>query len=161
VFAIQLAKAAGCFVVSTSSSDQKLAKAKALGADGLINYKTTPEWDVEVRKLTGGRGVDHVIEIGGAGTMERSYRSLANNGCMAMIGFLATAENYPVIALPRWGKLVRVNVGSREGFEAMNRAITANGIKPVIDKVFAFESAIDAYEYEATGQHFGKVVITI
>jgi NADPH:quinone reductase-like Zn-dependent oxidoreductase len=161
VFAIQLAKAAGCFVISTSSSDEKLSKAKALGADGLINYKTTPEWDVRVRELTGGRGVDHVVEIGGAGTLERSYRSTANNGCVAMIGFLAAAEKYPMIALPRWGKLVRVNVGSREGFEAMNRAIAANHIKPVIDKVFPFERAIEAYEYEATGQHFGKVVIKI
>ncbi len=161
IFALQLAKAAGCFVISTSSSDEKLAKAKALGADGLINYKTTPDWDVAVRQMTGGRGVDHVIEIGGAGTLERSYRALATNGCIELIGFLATADKPPPIGLPRWGKLARILVGSRESFEAMNRSIVQNNIKPVIDRVFPFDKAVDAYEYELSGKHFGKVVIAI
>lgn len=162
VFAIQFAKAAGCSVIVTSSSEQKLAKAKALGADELINYRAIPEWDGEVRRLTGGCGVDHVVEVGGVGTLERSCRALANNGSVGLIGFLAEgAASNPWLVLPRWGRLVKVVVGSRESFEAMNRAIVQNQIKPVIDKIFPFEQAIDAYTYGLSGAHFGKVVITI
>jgi NADPH:quinone reductase-like Zn-dependent oxidoreductase len=161
VFAIQFAKAAGCLSIATSSSDAKLAKAKALGADVLINYKTTPDWDKKVREVTGGRGVDHVVEIGGVGTLERSYRSLANEGCIGLIGFLASADNNPVIGLGRGAKVQRINVGSRRSFEDMNRAIAVNKIKPVIDKVFPFEQAPAAYEYEMSGAHFGKIVVTI
>jgi NADPH:quinone reductase-like Zn-dependent oxidoreductase len=161
VFALQFAKAAGCQVIATSSSDDKLERARALGADQLINYRTTPDWDVAVREMTGGRGVDHIVEIGGAGTLERSYRALANDGCIGLVGFLAQADKPPLVGLPRWGRMVRVNVGSREGFEAMNRAIVQSRIRPVIDRIFPFEQAIDAYDYEYSGQHFGKVVITI
>ena len=161
IFALQFAKAAGCFVIATSSSDAKLERARTLGADRLINYKTTPDWDVAVRDVTGGRGVDLIVEVGGAGTLERSYRSLANDGCIGLIGYLAPADKSPPVALPRWGRLVKVNVGHRESFEAMNRAIVSNALKPVVDRVFAFEQAVDAYDYEYSGHHFGKVVITI
>lgn len=146
----------------TSSSEQKLAKAKALGADELINYRAIPEWDGEVRRLTGGCGIDHVVEVGGVSTLERSCRALANNGSVGLIGFLAEgAASNPWLVLPRWGRLVKVVVGSRESFEAMNRAIVQNQIKPVIDIIFPFEQAIDAYTYGLSGAHFGKVVITI
>jgi NADPH:quinone reductase-like Zn-dependent oxidoreductase len=161
IFALQLAKAAGCYVICTSSSDEKLERARTLGADCTINYRTTPEWDVAVREATGGRGADHVIEVGGAGTLECSYRSLANGGMIELIGFLAASDNPPPVGLPRWGQMVRVNVGSREGFEDMNRAIETQGIRPVIDKVFAFDQAIEAYEYATSGEQFGKVVIAI
>jgi NADPH:quinone reductase-like Zn-dependent oxidoreductase len=161
VFAVQFAKAAGCSVIATSSSDEKLRKVKALGADQLINYAKTPDWDVAVREMTGGRGVDHVVETGGAATIERSYRSVANSGNIGLIAFsYASSETQPM-TLPRWGQMHRIAVGNRETFEAMNRAITANGIKPVVDRVFPFEQAIDAYEYELAGKHFGKVVISI
>jgi len=161
IFALQFAKAAGCHVIATSSSDEKLDRARALGADQFVNYRKTPDWDAAVREMTGGRGVDHIVEIGGAGTLERSYRALANDGCIGLVGFLAQADKPPLVGLPRWGRMVRVNVGSREGFEAMNRAIVQNGIRPVVDRVFPFEQAIQAYDYEYSGQHFGKVVITI
>ena len=161
IFALQFAKAAGCQIIATSSSDAKLEQVRALGADEVINYRTTPDWDIAVRAATGGRGVDHVVEVGGAGTLERSCRALANDGCIAQIGYLAQAERPPLINLPRWGRMAKVNVGSREGFEAMNRAIVRNGIRPVIDRVFAFDQAIAAYDYAFSGQHFGKVVISI
>jgi NADPH:quinone reductase-like Zn-dependent oxidoreductase len=161
VFAVQFAKAAGCTVIATSSSDAKLEKVKALGADKVINYAKTPEWDVAVREMTGGRGVDHIVETGGAPTLERSYRALANNGCIGLIAFSYASDKPPVLGLPRWGRMHRIAVGSRESFEAMNRAIAVNRIKPVIDRVFPFEQAIDAYEYELAGKHFGKVVISI
>ncbi len=161
IFALQFAKAAGCYVIATSSSDEKLARAAAMGADCTINYRINPEWDVAVREATRGRGVDHIIEVGGAGTLERSYRSLANGGIIELIGFLAATENPPPVGLPRWGQMVRVNVGSREGFEAMNRAIAEKDIRPVVDRVFAFEEAIEAYEYALSGKMFGKVVIAI
>ncbi len=161
IFALQFAKAAGCCVIATSSSYEKLQRARTLGADHTINYLTHPEWDRNVRDMTNGRGVDHIIEVGGAGTLERSYRSLATGGMIELIGFLAAAEKQPPVGLPRWGMLAKINVGSREGFEAMNRAMAANDIHPVIDRVFPFEEAIEAYEYEGAGKHFGKVVITI
>ncbi len=158
VFAIQFAKAAGCLSIATSSSDAKLAKAKALGADVLINYKTNPTTKRPSAKRPAGAGVDHIVEIGGVGTLERSYKSLANNGTIGLIGFLAGADKNPNIGIGRGAKIARINVGSRRSFEDMNRAITVNKIKPVIDKVFPFEQAPAAYEYETSGAHFGKIV---
>jgi len=161
IFALQFAKATGCRVIITSSSDEKLAKAKALGADELINYRTTPDWAAAARELTGGRGVDQIVEIGGVGTLGQSYRALAIGGNIGLIGFLAEVDEVPPPAMPRSGKLNRLSVGSRESFEAMNRCIAQNHIKPVIDRVFPFERAIEAYQYMLTAQHFGKIVIAI
>jgi len=163
VFALQFAKAAGARVVITSSSDEKLAKAKVLGADATVNYKKYPEWEAEVVKATGGQGVDHVTEVGGAGTIGRSLAALRHGGNIGVIGNLTGREaslNLSAVL----GKLANVNgiyVGSRAMYEAMNAAVTANKIKPVIDKTFGFDQALDAYRYQQSGAHFGKVAIAI
>ena len=160
--ALQLAKAAGARVIATSSSDEKAARAKALGASDVVNYQRTPEWEQEVRKLTTGRGVDCVVEIGGAGTLARSIRSLARGGKIGLIGFLAGREGdtNPSPLMMVGGSLHGIFVGDREMFEEMNRAITVNQLKPVIDRVFPFESAPAAYEHQASRNFVGKIVIT-
>jgi NADPH:quinone reductase-like Zn-dependent oxidoreductase len=159
-FAIQFAKAAGATVLSTSSSDKKLAMAKKLGADHLINYKTTPDWDVEVLRSTGGLGVDHVIEVGGGGTINKVVASVTVGGQIHMIGALSDGELNPAYLI--FCKTVRgLMVGSRSDFEAMNRAVAAHKIKPAVDRVFNFEAAGDAYRHLNSGAHFGKVVIRI
>lgn len=159
-FAIQFAKAAGATVISTSSSEKKLAAAKQLGADHLINYATTPDWDQEVLRLTGGLGVDHILEVGGGGTINRSVASVAVGGQIHMIGALAHGELNPAFLI--FCKTLRgFMVGSRADFEAMNRAFAAHRIKPPIDKVFTFEAAADAYRHLDSGAHVGKVVIRI
>ena len=161
VFAIQFAKAAGAHVISTSSSDAKIAKIKALGAADGVNYKATPDWGKAVQKLTGGRGVDHVIEVGGGGTMDQSLTAVARGGQVHLIGVLTQGQINPLRLLTRAITLRGVYVGSRDMFEAMNRAIVANSIKPVIDRVFEFEKAQDAYRYLESGSHFGKIVIRV
>jgi len=159
-FAIQFAKAAGATVISTSSSDAKLDTARKLGADHLINYMRTPDWEAEVAKLTGGAGVDHVIEVGGGETMAKSVRSVAMGGQIHMIGVLSNGAINPVSLIAF--KTVRgLMVGSRSDFEAMNRALAAHRIKPVIDRVFDFEQAGDAYRHLASAAHVGKVVIRV
>ena len=162
IAALQLAKAAGARVIATSSSDEKAARAKALGASDVVNYQRTPEWEQEVRKLTTGRGVDCVVEIGGAGTLARSIRSLARGGKIGLIGFLAGREGdtNPSPLMMVGGSLHGIFVGDREMFEEMNRAITVNQLKPVIDRVFPFESAPAAYEHQASRNFVGKIVIT-
>jgi NADPH:quinone reductase-like Zn-dependent oxidoreductase len=162
IFALQLARAAGAKVIMTSSDDDKLARGKALGADIGVNYKRTPEWDQEVLKVTGGRGVDHVIEVGGAGTLARSMQTVAYGGHIALIGVLAgpAGDTNPHPLMLKGASLHGIFVGSRTMFEELNRAIVANGLKPVIDRVFPFEAAPDAYRYQKSGA-FGKVVIRI
>ena len=153
IAALQFANAAGARVIATSSSDDKGARAKALGASDVVNYRLTPDWEQEVRKLTSGRGVDCVIEIGGAGTLARSIRSLARGGKVALIGFLAGREGdtnlTPLMMVG--GSLHGIFVGDREMFEEMNRAIAVNQIKPVIDRMFPFDSAPAAYQHQASG----------
>jgi len=163
IFGLQFAKAAGARVIATSSSDEKLARVRDLGADEIINYKATPEWGEEVVKRTGGRGVDHVVEIGGVGTLAQSMKAVGPCGNVALIGFLGGPEGNPAphTLMGKWAKLQGIVVGNRAMFEAMNAAIEANDIKPVIDSVFAFDDARAAYEYELAGKHFGKVVIGI
>ena len=163
VFAIQFARAAGARVIATSSSDAKLQQAKTLGASDGINYKTTPEWDKAVKELTGGVGVDHVVEVGGPGTLPMSLSAVKRAGSVHVIGLLSGAGGSinPLVLIPRASTMRGVYVGSREMFEVMNRAITAHQIKPVIDRVFAFEEAKAAYEHLKSGAHFGKVVIRI
>ena len=163
VFAIQFARAAGARVIATSSSDQKLQHAKQLGASDCINYKTTPAWDKAVKELTGGVGVDHVVEVGGPGTLPMSLNAVRRSGFVHVIGLLSGAGGTinPLVLIPRASTMRGVYVGSREMFEAMNRAITVHRVKPVIDRVFDFEDAPAAYEHLKSGKHFGKVVIRI
>jgi NADPH:quinone reductase-like Zn-dependent oxidoreductase len=161
IFALQIAKATGARVAITSSSDQKLARARELGADWTVNYKTHPEWDAEIQRLCG--GVDHVIEVGGAETLPRSVSSLRNGGQIYQIGFVTGWETKLVLPelVAKYGTLAGVYVGSRAMFEDMNAAIEVNNIKPVVDRVFPFDDAKAAYAYHASGAHFGKVVMAL
>jgi NADPH:quinone reductase-like Zn-dependent oxidoreductase len=161
VFALQFARLAGATVIITSSQDAKLERARALGATGCINYRTTPEWEREVLKLTGGRGVDHVLDVGGAGTLSRSIGCVAVGGRIAMIGVLTGtgAAGSPYGLLGKQASLQGVYVGSRGHFERMNTAIAAHRMEPIIDREFGFEEAPAAYRHLESGAHFGKVVI--
>ncbi len=163
VFAIQFAHAAGARVISTSSSDEKLAMAKKHGATDTINYRATPDWETEVQRLTDGRGAEHVVEVGGAGTLPRSLKSVRRSGTVHVIGLLSGGggEINPLVLIPRQATLRGIYVGSRRMFLEMNRAIVTNGIRPVIDRTFDFEQAQDAYRHMASGSHFGKVVVRI
>ena len=163
VFALQLAVMAGAQVIVTSSSDEKLERARALGATTTINYKTTPNWEAPVREATSGRGVDRVMEVGGPGTFQKSLASLRMGGRLSLIGvltgFAGGVEMVPILV----GSLHvdGIYVGSREMFESMNRAITRAKLTPVIDRVFSFADAPAAYQHLRSGAHFGKVVIRI
>jgi len=162
IFALQFAKMHGARVILTSSSDQKLAKAKELGADDVINYKKTPDWDKEVLRLTNGVGVDHVIELGGTGTLSKSLNSVRLGGHVAVIGVLAGAGEFdPRRVLMKAVRMQGILVGSRQMFEEMNRAIESNRLKPVIDKTFAFNEVSEALKYMESGAHFGKIVLRI
>lgn len=161
VFALQFARAAGARVIATSSSDEKLAKVRALGAHDGINYRTHPEWQAEVSALTNGRGVDHVVEVGGAGTLPRSVEAARLGGQVHLIGVLTGGEINPTPILRKNILLRGIYVGSRQMFEAMNAAITLHQIRPVIDRVFPFNEAREAYHYMKSQQHVGKVVIRI
>jgi NADPH:quinone reductase-like Zn-dependent oxidoreductase len=163
VFGLQLAHAMGIAAIITSSSDDKLTRAKALGATHTINYKTTPDWEKAALELTGGRGVDHVVEVGGAGTLARSFGAIRTGGKISMIGGLsgAATELNPGLILAKRANVQGISVGSTQMFEAMNDAIAVNGIKPVIDKVFGFDDVHAAYKHMAAGAHFGKIVIRV
>jgi NADPH:quinone reductase-like Zn-dependent oxidoreductase len=162
-FGLLFAKVAGARVLATSSSDEKLERVKALGASDGINYKRTPEWDKEVLKLTGGRGADCVVEVGGAGTLARSFQALAPGGKVALIGVLTGpgGDTNPHALMLKGGSLHGIFVGTREIFEEMNRAIEVAKIEPIIDKVFPFEEAAAAYRHQASRNFVGKIVITI
>jgi NADPH:quinone reductase-like Zn-dependent oxidoreductase len=163
IFGLQLARMMGIQVIITSSSDDKLARAKALGANDGINYKTTPDWEKAALGLTGGRGVDHVVEVGGAATLARSFGAIRVGGKITMIGGLSgpATEINPGLIFARRANVQGISVGSMQMFEAMSRAIAASGIKPVIDKVFPFDEAQAAYRHMASGAHFGKIVIRV
>jgi NADPH:quinone reductase-like Zn-dependent oxidoreductase len=160
IFALQLSKLLGARVISTSSSDAKLERVRGLGADELINYKTTPDWEKPARALTG-IGVDHVVEVGGAGTLEKSMKAVRTGGTISLIGVLtgATGEINPRPILMRNIRVQGIYVGSREMFEAMNRAISLHKLHPVVDRVFPFADAVEAYRHMESGAHFGKIVI--
>ncbi len=160
IFGLQFAKAAGYRVIVTSSSDEKLERARALGADHVINYRTTPEWGAAARAWTGPRGVDFIMGTGGA-TLGEGFKCIALMGHMAIIGVLGGAvEPLPFGAMIATGaKLQGVSVGSREMFEAMCRAIAQHQIAPVVDKVFPFTDARAAFDAMAAGAHFGKIVL--
>lgn len=161
IFALQFAHAAGARVIATSSSDAKLAQVKALGASDGINYRDHPEWQTEVQNLTGGIGVDYVVEVGGAGTLPRSMEAVRAGGQVPLIGVLTTGEINPTTVLRRNLTLRGIYVGSRQMFEAMNRAVELHNIHPVIDRVFGFEQAKEAYRRLQSQAHVGKVVIRI
>ena len=162
IFALQLAKAAGARVIATSSSDEKLEKLKKLGADHLINYRTTPDWGRRAKELTGGRGVDQVIEIGGPGTIGQSIQASRMGGHIALIGVLTgMSGEVPTAALFSMQITVSgIAVGSREHQEDLVRAVEANGIKPVIDKSFALEEIADAFRFQESQKHFGKICLS-
>lgn len=163
VFVLQLAKAAGARVLLTSSSDEKLARGRALGADEVVNYRRTPDWDRVAREWAGGQGVDQLLEVGGAGTLPTSLRAVAPGGHISLVGLL-TGQHADLDAARRNDRGVNVDsvyVGSVRHFEAMNAAIARAGLTPVIDRVFPFEEARQAYEHLRTGAHFGKVVIRV
>ncbi|HKP11061.1 MAG TPA: NAD(P)-dependent alcohol dehydrogenase [Blastocatellia bacterium] len=161
VFALQIARMYGARVIITSSSDEKLARARELGASETINYQKTPDWDKEVAVLTSRFGVDHVIEVGGAGTLSKSLNAARVGGHVALIGVLASGGSFnPISVLMKGVRLQGVFVGSRQMFEEMNRAIEANHLRPVIDRTFAFDEVADALRYMESGSHFGKIVIT-
>jgi len=163
IFAVQLAKAFGTRVISTSSSDAKLARVRELGADETINYVDTPDWDEAVRELTGGMGVDNVIEVGGSGTLAKSFKSAKIGGTISLIGVLTgRAENPAPSALMRNLQTMNgIYVGNRAMFQALIQAIELHGIKPLIDKVLPFDEARGAYEYIVRGQHMGKIVVRV
>ena len=159
-FAVQLAKQHGARVIATSSSDEKIARVRELGADDTINYKKTPDWDKEVFRLTGRVGVDHVVEVGGAGTLPKSLNAVRMGGSISVIGVLAGGSGLdPARVLMKSLRLQGIFVGSRRMFEDMNRAIALNGLKPVIGRTFPFEKAREALEYMESGSHFGKIVL--
>jgi len=162
IFGLQFAKAAGYRTIITSSDDAKLERARTLGADHGINYKQTPDWGRAARQLTGGRGVEFVMEVGGAGTLTQSLRAIGLGGHIAIIGVLGgAAEPLQIGSMIGTGaKLQGVMVGSRVMFEAMCRAIETHHIEPVVDKLFAFTEAVAALEAMRAGQHFGKIVLT-
>lgn len=161
IFALQFANLLGAKVIVTSSSDEKLAKARELGAWQTINYKTTPDWDKRARELTDGQGVDHIVEVGGAGTLEKALKAVAFAGQISVIGVLSgsTSKLNIIPILMQNLKVQGIIVGSRTSFEDMNRAITAHQLKPVVDKTFEFTQVRESLEYMASGSHFGKIAI--
>ena len=162
LFALQFAKLAGARVIATSSGDAKLLKARDLGASDGINYKTTADWDVAARDLTEGAGVDHVVEVGGPGTLPRSIKAVRLGGHIALIGVLTGGgEVDPRPLLMKNIRLQGIYVGSRAMFEAMNRAIALHKLRPVVDRVFPLDRAIEAYKHLESGAHFGKIVIKV
>ncbi|HEX2791109.1 MAG TPA: NAD(P)-dependent alcohol dehydrogenase [Steroidobacteraceae bacterium] len=163
IFALQFARLAGARVLVTSSSDDKLARARAMGAAAGVNYRATPEWQQEVARLTDGRGVDHIVEVGGSGTLGRSIQAIGSGGRIYLIGVLTgvAADANPYALMSKYASIHGVFVGSRSMFEKMNSAITTNALEPVIDRVFAFDEAAAAYRHLEHSTHFGKIVIRI
>jgi NADPH:quinone reductase-like Zn-dependent oxidoreductase len=163
IWALQLAKAAGLRTIITSSSDQKQKRASALGADETINYQAVPDWEREVVRLTGGRGVDLVVEVGGRGTLNRSIAATRTGGTIAVIGgvdgFGAELAILPLLVGAK--RLTGIIVGSRTMFEDLNRFVAATGIRPVIDRVFGFDQAREALAHLKAAKHFGKLVIAV
>ena len=161
IFALQFAHATGLRAIVTSSSDEKLSRAKELGAGEIINYRTDPNWEEAARKLTNGEGVDHVIEVGGSGTMPHSLRAVRMEGTISVIGALsgAAATISPVGILMNSVRLQGIFVGSRAMFERMNRAIEFYRLRPVIDRVFEWTQIKDALRYMESQKHFGKICL--
>jgi NADPH:quinone reductase-like Zn-dependent oxidoreductase len=163
IFALQFAKMMGANVIATSSSDEKLERLRALGADHLINYKDVPKWGKAAKALTGGRGVDHIVEVGGAGTLPQSIAAARVGGHISVIGILAGLEA-PIPTVFIMGNQLRVigiTVGTRRSQQDMIRAIDANGLRPVIDSHFPLADLGDAFRHQESGRHFGKIAVDI
>ena len=160
-FALLFARAAGLRILITSSSDEKLGRAREMGADETINYKKTPDWDVEALKLTDGTGVDHVVEVGGSDTMPRSLKAVRVNGVVSVIGILTGREATvsPGHILAKSLRVHGIYVGSRAMFERMNRAIELHRIKPIIDRVFPWTEFKEALRHMEGQSHFGKICL--
>lgn len=161
IFALQFAKMFGAKVIATSGSNEKIEKLKRLGADETINYKETPDWDKRVLELTNKAGVDTIVEVGGAGTFNKSLNAVRMGGKIAVIGALSggSGDVRTAMILMKSINVQGIFVGSRAMFEAMNRAISLNMMKPVVDRVFQFDEAREALKYMESGAHFGKIVI--
>lgn len=164
VFALQITAAIGCTVFITSSSDEKLARARQLGAAHAINYRTTPDWEKEIWKRTNKKGVDHVIEVGGGGTLGKSLACVSAGGHVALIGVLTgfgppQDSLFPLVS--KNATLSGIYVGPRDEFERMSGFVADKGLHPVIDRTFPFEQAAEAVRYMESGSHFGKVVIRV
>ena len=164
IWGLQIVVASGGTAIITSSSDDKLKRARAMGAAGTINYKSTPDWGKEVWKLTEKRGVDHILEVGGPDTLGQSLASVAEGGHIAQIGVLTGFDAPDVSLFPLVSKNATMNgiyVGDVASFEQFVRFLNATKIKPIIDRTFGFDEAIEAYRYMKSGAHMGKVVIAI
>jgi NADPH:quinone reductase-like Zn-dependent oxidoreductase len=163
VFALQFAKLAGATVIATSSSDEKLERLRALGADHLINYRTTPAWGKVAREMAGGLGVDHVVEVGGPATLEQSMIAARVGGHISLIGILSgVAGEFSIVnALVKQLRLQGVLVGNRTQQQEMIRAIDANGMHPIVDRCFAVDDIVEAFRYQETNRHFGKICLEI
>jgi len=163
IFALQLARAMGATVIATSSSDAKLERVRALGAEHTINYKSTPEWGRQVLELTAGRGVDHVVEVGGPGTLPQSIRACRVGGHIALIGVLTgrAGEVPTALLMAKQQRLQGLIVGSRQHQIEMVRGLEAVGFRPVIDRTFPLAGLADAFRYEESGAHFGKISVEI
>jgi NADPH:quinone reductase-like Zn-dependent oxidoreductase len=162
LFALQFARMAGARVIATSSSGAKLEKARALGASDGVNYRDTPQWAKAVKQATAGKGVDHVVEVGGAGTLTQSLHAVRTGGHINVIGVLSgvSGELSMALILHKSPQLHGIYVGSREMFEEMNRAIALHRMRPIVDRVFSFEEIGAALSYLESGAHFGKIVIS-
>ena len=163
IFALQMASVLGCRIIITSSSDEKLEKAKKLGATDTINYEKTEDWDKKVLDLTDKRGVDTIVEVGGAGTLQKSVNAAKTGGHIAVIGVLSGKGDFDSTAiLMKAVRLQGIFVGSKQMFEAMNQMFCQHEhLKPVIDKTFAFDEVKEALKYMESGSHFGKIVVKI
>ena len=162
IIALQFAGIAGARAIITSSSDAKLERAKELGAAHCINYRSTPDWGRKVLELTDGVGVDHVVEVGGVGTLENSLQAVRVGGTVSLIGVLTGSGTMDPMAILRKSiRMQGIYVGSRDMFEAMNRAMSLHELRPVIDRVFPFEESPQALSYMESAAHFGKVVVTL
>ena len=163
IFALQIGKMFGARVFITSKDDEKLIAARRLGADETINYRTMPDWDAEAFRRNGRRGMDHIIEVGGAGTLRQSLRAIAPGGVISLIGVLS-GSNEKLNLLPVLMNNVRVQgifAGHGEALKEMCRAFEVNEIRPVIDRIFPFEQTREAFEYLKSAEHVGKVVIRL
>ena len=161
IFALQFARLKGARVIATSGSDQKLQRLLQMGASDGINYMTTPDWDKRVRELTGA-GADHIVEVGGAATLPKSFKAVRMGGRISLIGNVSGhGEVNPVPLLMKNVRMQGIFVGSREMFESMNQTIEASGMRPVVDRVFPFDQAREAMHYMESGAHFGKICIRV
>lgn len=162
IFALQFAKVRGAKVIITSGSDEKLERSRRLGADHVVNYRKIEDWGNVVLEITGGRGVDHVVEVGGTGTLTKSGKAVRNGGHIALIGALDMSGDFnPVPIFMRNIRVQGIFVGSRGMFENMNIAIEEHRLHPVIDRTFGFDDVKEALAYMKSGSHFGKIVIEI